>query len=149
MLRQMRESTLCQILHVRVANDTQMTLRVITLPNFPAICRNKSNLKWSDKRGVGTSITKLSFFDERLFFVMLRNRPKHTNIFMYIHCRQSLWRWRRMHTRASVEDLKRALLAVRRKDIVDLVEEDITRRANKPSIPSPAFRTVRFPKLHA
>jgi len=56
----------------------QMTLRVITLRNFPAFCRNKPNLKWSDKRVVDTSITKLSFFDERLYFVMLRNRPKHT-----------------------------------------------------------------------
>ncbi|WAQ94954.1 hypothetical protein MAR_007425 [Mya arenaria] len=63
-------------------------------------------------------------------------------------CRQSLWRWRRMHTRASLEDLKKALLSIRRKDIIDLIEEDIMRRASKPNIPSPAFRTVRFPKLH-
>lgn len=53
-----------------------------------------------------------------------------------------------MHTRASVEDLKKALLSVRRKDIVEMIEEELTRIANKPSIPSPAFRTVRFPKLH-
>ncbi|KAL4221914.1 hypothetical protein ACF0H5_017966 [Mactra antiquata] len=64
-------------------------------------------------------------------------------------CRQSLWRWRRMHTRASVEDLKKALTSIRRKDIVEAIEEELTKRANKPSIPSPAFRTVRFPKLQA
>lgn len=52
-----------------------------------------------------------------------------------------------MHTRASVDDLKKALFAIRRKDIVDLIEEHIARKANKPTIPSPAFRTVRFPKL--
>ncbi|XP_053373052.1 uncharacterized protein LOC123530850 [Mercenaria mercenaria] len=62
-------------------------------------------------------------------------------------CRQSLWRWRRMHTRASVEDLKKALLSIKRKDIVEAIDEDIVRQANKPNIPSPAFRTIRFPKL--
>ena len=52
-----------------------------------------------------------------------------------------------MHTRASVDDLKKALLSIRRKDIVDEIEKHNARRASKPTIPSPAFRTVRFPKL--
>lgn len=52
-----------------------------------------------------------------------------------------------MHTRASLEDLKKALFSIRRKDIIEAIDEDIVKRANKQSIPSPAFRTVRFPKL--
>ena len=52
-----------------------------------------------------------------------------------------------MHTRASVADLKKALLSIRRKDIVEQIEDHIARKASKPTIPSPAFRTIRFPKL--
>lgn len=93
------------------------------------------------------------FLPVSLYFftiVILRAFDVKTNRMLYYICTyfsQSLTRWRRMHTRACVDDLKKALLSVKRKDIVDLIEEDITKRASKPSIPSPAFRTVRFPKV--
>lgn len=61
-----------------------------------------------------------------------------------VHAKQALYRWRRMHTRASVDDLKKALTAIKRKDIADKVDEELSKkRAVKPKISS----AVKFPKL--
>ncbi|XP_069110538.1 synaptonemal complex protein 1-like [Argopecten irradians] len=66
--------------------------------------------------------------------------------------KQSLVKWRRMHNRASVDDLKAALLQVRRKDIVEEIDIELAKRANKvkqenlQKAESPT-RTVRFPRV--
>lgn len=61
-----------------------------------------------------------------------------------VHAKQALYRWRRMHTRASVDDLKKALTAIKRKDIADKVDEELSKkRAVKPKTSS----AVKFPKV--
>ncbi|XP_046347125.2 uncharacterized protein LOC124127798 [Haliotis rufescens] len=60
--------------------------------------------------------------------------------------KQALCRWRRMHTRAKLEDLVDTLHEIRRRDIVDKIEEDFNAR-KKPHIQTPLVRTVHFPKL--
>ncbi|XP_060066325.1 uncharacterized protein LOC132546619 [Ylistrum balloti] len=66
--------------------------------------------------------------------------------------KQALARWRRMHNRASVDDLKAALQQIRRKDIVDEIDTELAKRANKvkqenlQKAESPT-RTVRFPRV--
>ncbi|KAK3604751.1 hypothetical protein CHS0354_017858 [Potamilus streckersoni] len=61
-------------------------------------------------------------------------------------CKQCLWRWRRVHTRTSLNELKKALLVCKRKDIADLIDQKMSKK-RKPSVASRAVRTVRFPKL--
>ncbi|KAL3831684.1 hypothetical protein ACJMK2_023407 [Sinanodonta woodiana] len=61
-------------------------------------------------------------------------------------CKQCLWRWRRVHTRTSLNDLKKALLVCKRKDIADLIDQKMSQKRT-PAVASRAFRTVRFPKL--
>ncbi|XP_033762334.1 myosin-4-like [Pecten maximus] len=66
--------------------------------------------------------------------------------------KQSLAKWRRMHNRASVDDLKAALHQIRRKDIVEEIDTELAKRANKvkqenlQKAESPT-RTVRFPRV--
>lgn len=95
--------------------------------------------------GCESKLTKIQHNTIKIYIFVIKGSLWTYNA--YIYCRQSLWRWRRMHTRASVEDLKKALQSVRRKDVIEAIDEELTKIANKPNIPSPAFRTVRFPKL--
>ncbi|XP_062574829.1 uncharacterized protein LOC134236668 isoform X2 [Saccostrea cucullata] len=61
-----------------------------------------------------------------------------------VHAKQALHRWRRMHTRASVDDLKKALIAIKRKEVAEKVEEELSKkRPIKAKVP----QTVRFPKV--
>ncbi|OWF41034.1 uncharacterized protein LOC110463013 [Mizuhopecten yessoensis] len=66
--------------------------------------------------------------------------------------KQALARWRRMHNRASVDDLKAALTQIKRKDIADEIETELAKRAikvkqdNLQKAESPT-RTVRFPRV--
>ncbi|KAL5006852.1 hypothetical protein ScPMuIL_015658 [Solemya velum] len=62
--------------------------------------------------------------------------------------RQCLWRWRRVHTRACVDDLMKTLQVVKRRDIVEKIEGEFTRRPRQMGATRvPQHRTVRFPKV--
>ncbi|XP_078321670.1 uncharacterized protein LOC111116029 isoform X2 [Crassostrea virginica] len=61
-----------------------------------------------------------------------------------VHAKQALYRWRRVHTRASVDDLKKTLVAIKRKEIADKVDEEL---AKKKSVKSKPQQAVRFPKV--
>ena len=60
--------------------------------------------------------------------------------------RQCLARWRRMHTRATLDDIRTALTAINRKDLVDRLEERLPPSRRCQTEPK-QFRTVHFPKL--
>lgn len=62
--------------------------------------------------------------------------------------RQSLARWRRLHTRACTEDVRIALQAVKRQDVLDRLDTALTPRA-RPTVAPKRHRTVHFPKLPA
>ncbi|KAK7110635.1 hypothetical protein V1264_014475 [Littorina saxatilis] len=62
--------------------------------------------------------------------------------------RQSLAKWRRLHTRACVEDLRSALQAVNRTDVLERLDTALTPRS-RPAMGPKRHRTVHFPKLPA
>ncbi|XP_005098259.1 uncharacterized protein LOC101863343 [Aplysia californica] len=59
---------------------------------------------------------------------------------------QGLSRWRRMHTRAGVNDLRQALHTIKRKDIVEKYDKMLTPRS-KMLVSPKAHRMVHFPKI--
>ncbi|XP_048754088.1 intersectin-1-like isoform X2 [Ostrea edulis] len=61
-----------------------------------------------------------------------------------VHAKQALYRWRRVHTRASVDDLKKTLISIKRKEIADKVEDEL---AKKKTVKPKPQQTVRFPKV--
>ncbi|KAL8592152.1 hypothetical protein ACOMHN_033523 [Nucella lapillus] len=63
--------------------------------------------------------------------------------------RQSLAKWRRLHTRACVEDLRAALQEVKRPDVLERVESKLTTPRAKPCVGPKRHRTVHFPRLPA
>jgi len=73
--------------------------------------------------------------------------------------KQSLLKWRRVHTRVNINDLTKTLIQIRRRDIVDKIEDKILRKSppggflvqqmqsfqrDTPQSPS---KLVRFPKM--
>ncbi|KAK3108734.1 hypothetical protein FSP39_014455 [Pinctada imbricata] len=50
-----------------------------------------------------------------------------------VHAKQSLYRWRRVNTRANLDDLKKSLMIIKRKDIVDKMEEENDKEEDAPS----------------
>ncbi|CAL1533674.1 unnamed protein product [Lymnaea stagnalis] len=62
---------------------------------------------------------------------------------------QALSRWRRMHTRACVGDLKEALVAIKRKDILEKFEQHGKKAAlrRERTMSPKVHRVVHFPKL--
>ena len=72
----------------------------------------------------------------------MRQRPEE-------RARQSLARWRRLHTRACAEDVRTALRAVGRRDVLARLDTALTPRALPAAVPPKRHRTVHFPKLPA
>lgn len=61
----------------------------------------------------------------------------------------SLQRWRRLHIRATVQDLKLTLEKIGRKQIIDRIDERLKRRSTnpKPRVFRPARVAVALPKI--
>ncbi|XP_076439733.1 uncharacterized protein LOC143279549 [Babylonia areolata] len=61
--------------------------------------------------------------------------------------RQSLAKWRRLHTRACVEDVRTALQGVKRPDVLERIDVKLTTPRARPCVGPKRHRTVHFPQL--
>lgn len=94
-------------------------------------------LPFYPSRGVETISSDIDDISSRF----LRNTQEQAH--------HALSRWRRMHTRACVTDLRDALVLIRRKDVVEKYDHIRREKLGREKTTSPKLnRMVHFPKLN-